>query len=191
VAPGCGLAGLYWLTDATGIGLGGPDGVDNITSIAMNWRGQKQTQNLDGFFHWTRKASEKRTSPITRSLTVPQQDSANWPHSQASALQTGTTAAQRPASDPAAMFLPIVTPGRMLETAKLQRVLGDLQVDFNSTVAFTNPHEFMSWEFMEYSQDQANAMALLGLFRGTPMRKNLNGTPGKASAFRYTAIEFV
>jgi hypothetical protein len=165
--------------------------VDNITSVSLNWRGQKQTQNLDGFFHYQRAQQEKRTSPVALSLTVPQSDSANWPHSQASLLQTGTIAAQRPSLDPAAMFLPLVAPGRELETAKLQRVLGDLQVDFNSAVAFTNPHEFMSWEFMEYSQDQANAMAMLGLFRGNPTRKNLNNTNGKASNFRYTAIEFV
>ena len=186
VSPGCGLAGLYWLTNATGIGLGGPDGVDNITSIAMNWRGQKQTQNLDGFFHFARKQLEKRSSPISGVGTSPPNDNANWP----ATMDSGTAGDNRPSLNAQQMFLPIVTPGRELHTSKVQRVLGDLQVDFNNTVAVTLPHEFMSWELMEYSEDQANAMATLGLFRGEAGRKNLNRSPGKLSAFRYTAIEF-
>jgi hypothetical protein len=192
VAPGCGLAGLYWMSDITVFPAGerGPDGVDNITSISMSWRGQKQTQNLDGFFHFTRAQGEKRTSPIALSATVPETDAANWPHSQTSALQTGTTAAQRPSLDPQSMWLPIITPGRDLHTSKVQRVLGDLQIDFNSTVPFTTPHEFMTWELMEFSEDQANAMARLGLFSGQSGRKNINKSPGKPGAFRYTAIEF-
>lgn len=88
------------------------------------------------------------------------------------------------------MLLPIITPGRELHTSKTQRVLGDLQVDFTSTVAFTDPHEFMTFELMEFNEAQANSMAQLGLFEGEPSRKNLNNTAGKESAFRYTAIEF-
>jgi hypothetical protein len=188
IAPGCGLAGLFWLTDATGIGLGGPDGVDALTSIALQWRGLKQNQNLDGFFHYVRKAQEKRTSPISGTGVSPPEDGANWPSTM------GATAAQangRPSQNSQQMFLPIIAPGRDLETAKLQRVLGDLQIDFNTSPAITAPHEFMSWEFLEFSEAQANALATLGLFRGSATRKNINGRPGKPSNFRYTAIEFI
>jgi hypothetical protein len=190
ISPGAGLAGMWWLTNATGIGLGGNDGVDNITAITLDWRGQKNIQNLDGFFHWQRIATEKRTSPVSLSLTVPQQDSANWPHAQSSVLQTGTTSPQRPSLDPEAMFLPIVAPGRALQTAKVQRVLGDLQVDLQSTVAFTAPHEFMTFELLEFNETQANALAQLGLFQGQSTRKQLQPGTGKASNLRYTAIEF-
>lgn len=184
ISPGAGLAALYWLTNATGIGLGGPDGVDNILSISMDWRGQKNIQNLDGFFHVQRALMEKRTGPISLSATVPQIDAVDWPKSMAS------TNVNRPSADAETMFLPIVAPGRNLHTSKLQRVLGDLSIDFTTTDAVTNAHEFMSLEFLEWSSDQANAMSALGLFRGAATRKNATGKPGKLGNFRYTAIEF-
>lgn len=185
ISPGCGLGGLFWLTDATGMGLGGSDGVDNITSVTMDWRGQKNIQNLDGYYHAIRAHTEKRTSPISLSATVPLIDATEWPKSMSA------TGVNRPSADPQQMFLPLVAPGRELMTSKVQRVLGDLQVDFTSTAAFTNPHEFMTLEFLEFTEDQVNAMATLGLFRGQPERKNATGKPGKLGNFRYTAVEFV
>jgi hypothetical protein len=190
IAPGCGLAAMYWLTTATGIGLGGSSDVANLISYAASWRGQKQTQNLDGLFHYQRLAQEKRTSPISGigvgAAVVPLNDGANWP----ATMDSGAANDGRPASNAQQMFLPIIAPGRELMTSKTQRVLGDLQIDFNSTVALTNPHEFMTWELMEFSEQQANSMAALGLFRGVARRKNVNGSPGKPGNFRYTAIEF-
>jgi hypothetical protein len=190
IAPGCGLAAMYWLTTATGIGLGGSSDVANLISYAASWRGQKQTQNLDGLFHYQRLAQEKRTSPISGigvgAAVVPLNDGANWP----ATMDSGAANDGRPASNAQQMFLPIIAPGRDLMTSKTQRVLGDLQIDFNSTVALTNPHEFMTWELMEFSEQQANSMAALGLFRGVARRKNVNGSPGKPGNFRYTAIEF-
>lgn len=186
ISPGAGVAGMYWLTNAAGIGLGGPDGVDNITSITVDWRGQKNVQNLDGFFHWTRIVQEKRTSPISGqgAAGAAQLDTANWPRTMAA------VGVNRPSQDAEQMFLPIITPGRELHTSKTQRVLGDLQIDFTSTVAFTDPHEFMTFELLEFNEQQANSMAQLGLFEGEPSRKALNPQGGKESAFRYTAIEF-
>lgn len=184
VSPGAGMAGLYWLTSVTGIGLGGSSTVDNILSITMDWRSQKNIQNLDGYFHYARVAQDKRTSPIGNSSTVPLVDSATWPRA-ADGAYVG-----RPSKDPAQMFLPLIAPGRELRTSRVQRVLGDLQVDFTSTTPFTNPHEFMSLELLEFTEDQANAMATLGLFRGVPDRRSVSGKGGTPGNFRYTPIEF-
>lgn len=184
ISPGAGLAGLYWLSDATGIGLGGPDGVDNFTAISMDFRGQKNIQNLDGYFHYVRNAQDKRTSPITLNATTPQLDVADWPATMAS------TATNRPSENSQQMFLPLITPGRELHTSKVQRVLGDLQIDFQSTVAITSPHIFVSLEYLEFTESQLGGMAAAGRFKGRPARKSVNGTPGTAGNFRYTAIEF-
>lgn len=188
VRPGCGLVGMYWLTDATGMGLGGPDGVDNITSITLDWRRQKNIQNLDPFFHFARSQSEKRISPISEGAGAALLDATEWPSSMSA---TAANAQNRPSANPQMMCLPIVTPGRMLHTSKLQRLLGDIQVDYNFTATFSTPHEFMTCEFLEWTTDQANAMAQLGLFQGQSARKSATGGGGKASNFRYTAIEFV
>lgn len=184
IAPGAGLAGLYWNTDVEGIGLGGGSDVSNILSVSMEWRGLKNIQNLDGFFHYARLAQEKRTSPISNGTAAPLGDYANWPRA-ADGAYVG-----RPSQDPAQMFLPLITPGRKLHTSKVQRVLGDLQVDFTSTTPLTNAHEFMTLELLEWTEDQANAMATLGLFQGSADRKNATGKAGTDSNFRYTAIEF-
>ena len=184
IAQGCGLAALCWLTNATGIGLGGPDGVDNITSISMDWRGQKVIQNLDGFFYWARTVQERRGSPISEGADAALLDTTQWPKAM------GATGVGRPAADAEQMFLPIVLPGRMAHTSKFQRVLGDLQIDFTTTTPITNAHEFMSLEFLEFTDAQLGEMAALGAFVGEPSRNNATGKPGALSDFRYTAVEF-
>ena len=184
IAPGAGLAALYWLTNATGIGLGGPDGVDNITQVTLDWRNLKATQNLDGFYHYLRATKRRRTSPISQGTGAALLDTVDWPRTM------DATGENRPSADPLQMFLPLVTPDCALHTSKLQRVLGDLRVDYNYTAAVTNAHEFMSLEFFEYKPAQAEAMRQQGLFAGTPTRPSLSGKPGKAGNFRYTPIEF-
>jgi hypothetical protein len=190
IAPGAGIAAAVWLTNAPGIGLGGPDGVDNITAITIDWRGQKFTQNLDPMFLHARLLAEKRTSPISNGPAAALADAANWPSSMSSALQTGTTSPQRPSADPDALLLPMVLPGRQLETSKIQRVLGDLQTDFTTTVPVSAAHEFMTWELLEFTEQQVGALSALGLFQGEARRKNLLGNPGTRGNFRYSAIDF-
>lgn len=187
VKPGCGLAALLWLSDATGIGLGGPDGVDNFTSVAMTWRGQKQTQNLDPYFHYLRICMEKRVGPIAGLGTTIMNDNAGWPTTM---VATTTVVDNRPASDSQQMFLPLIIPGNELQTSKVQRVLGDLMIDFNVTAAINNPHQFVSWELMEFTDDQVMQMAALGRFAGQASRKQLVGNDAQAKQLRYTAIEF-
>lgn len=184
VKAGCGLAALLWLTDATGIGLGGPDGVDNILSLAMQWRGQKNTQNLDPYFHYLKVCQEKRVGPISGVGTSPVADGAGWPFTMAA------TPNNRPSKDSQSLFLPMIVPGNELMTSKVQRVLGDLMVDFTTAVDVTTAHQFVTWELMEFTDDQVIAMASRGRFAGTASRKQLNGDDAAAKALRYTAIEF-
>ena len=187
VAQGVGLAGLWWLTDATGIGLSGPDGVDNFTAYGMTWRGQKQTQNLDPLFLYNKIAMEKgKTGPTAGTGAIIMNDTAGWPYT----MDAGTAGDNRPAANSQAMFLPLIVPGRQLMTSKVQRVLGDLPVDFQVTAAITNPHQFVTWELLEFSANQLSAMAVLGRFGGSPQRKQHGGQATHENQLRYTAIEF-
>lgn len=187
VRPGCGLAALVWLSNATGIGLSGPDGVDNFTAVGMTWRGQKQIQDLDPYFHHLREQTEKRVSPIAGTGTTIMTDAAEWP----STMDATTGAVNAPSANAQQMFMPLIMPGRKLETSKVQRVLGDLQIDFQVTTPITDPHQFVSWELLEYDDSQVAAMASLGRFSGKVGRKALKpGGRAVAKNLRYTAIEF-
>ncbi len=184
VAPGAGLAGCWWLSDATGIGLGGPDGVDNFLSISLPWRGQKSIQNLDGFFHSEKVHTERRVGPISGiGAGLALADTGGWPNTMATAENN------RPSANSQALFLPIVDPGRGLQTSKVMRVLGDLQTDFTVTTPITNPHRFVTWELMEFTDGQVAALAALGRFGGQVKRRDPGGE-GTPSQLRYTAIEF-
>lgn len=184
VSPGAGLAGCWWLSDATGIGLSGPDGVDNFLSISIPWRSQKSIQNLDGFYHSDRVQRERRVGPISGiGAGLALHDRAGWPNTMAS------TPNNRPSANSQAMFFPLVEPGRNLQTSKVQRVLGDLQVDFQVTTPITNPHRFVTWELMEFTPGQVQALAALGRFGGEARRRDPGGE-GSPSQLRYTAYDF-
>ncbi len=184
VAPGCGIAGCWWLANPTGIGLGGPDGVDNFLSISIPWRGQKSIQNLDGFFHHTRLAAERRVGPISGiGADLALADTGGWPNTMASAPNG------RPSANPQAMFLELIGPGRGLQTSKVMRTLGDLQTDFQVTTPITDPHRFVTFELMEFTPEQMSSLAQLGRFGGEGKRRDPGGT-GNTSQLRYTAMEF-
>lgn len=187
VKQGCGLAGLWWLTDATGIGMGGPDGVDNFTALAISWRQQKLVQNLDGLVMAQRVQQRGRTGPIAGVGTTIIRDGAGWP----TTMDATTQVQNRLAANSQLMALQLIGPGRDLETSKVPRTLGDLQVDFLVTAAITTTHRFVSWELMEFTDDQVRALARGAGFQGSPRRKALRG-PGTASSedLRYTRILF-
>lgn len=185
VAPGAGLAGCWWLANPTGIGLSGPDGVDNFLSISLPWKGQKSIQNLDGFFHTTRIHAERRVGPISGiGADLALADTAGWPNTMASGPNN------RPSANAQAMFLEIIGPGRGLKTSKVMRVLGDLQTDFQVTTPITDPHRFVTFELMEFTDSQVQALAALGRFGGGQAKRRDPGGEGTPSQLRYTAIEF-
>lgn len=185
VQQGCGLAVLAWLTNATGIGLNGPDGIDNITALGLPWRGQKQVSNLDGFMQSLRNQTERRVGPVAGTGTTIIADGAGWP----STMDSTTQVDNRPSANSQAMFFPVVMPGRAVATAKLQRILGNISLDMLVTDAITNPHRPVTLELMEWHPDTVVAMAQSGGFSGVG-RKRAIGGGGSAKELRYCAIEF-
>ena len=106
VKSGCGLAWLSWLTNATGIGMGGPDGTDNLTQVELPWRGQKNVRNLDPFFVALREAAGKRVGPIS-GIAAAVHDGGGWPFTMAD------TPSNRLAASAQSMFLPSCSLGWM------------------------------------------------------------------------------
>lgn len=182
VEQGCGLAGMYWLSDQ--LGLGGPDGVDNITSVEIPWRGQLQLRNLDPYFLELRKAARHRVGPISGLGTTIMHDGGGWPSTM------GATPNGKFGANANALFLPLITPGADFETSKAQRVGGDLQVIFGVTAAITNPHRFVTFELLEYDNNQiARLGAAMGAPGAVPTRAGL-AKAADPSQLRYTRWHF-
>jgi hypothetical protein len=152
VRPGCGLAFLGWLTDATGIGLGGPDGVDNITQFELPWRNQKLVRNLDPVFLNLRRSTAHRVGPVAGTGSTIIHDGAGWPSTMDS------TPNNRPGANSQQLMLPLVFPGLDAETSKFQRVNGNLKINFTTTAAISSAHKFLTCEFMEYEDRQVDTM---------------------------------
>jgi hypothetical protein len=190
VKQGCGLVWLSWLSDAAGIGLNGPDGVDNITQIEVPFRSQQLLRNLDPYFLALRRAFKNRTGPISGggAAGVALHDGAGWPYTMAA------TPNGRPAGQATAMFLPIVFPGQDFETSKAQRIVGDHAVNFTNTVAVTTTHRFVSMELMEWNDDMVTkaGFAMLGpdMVNHKVNRKALGDNMADPSKLRYTRILF-
>jgi hypothetical protein len=184
VEQGCGLAFLGWLTDATGMGLSGPDGVDNIVSVEIPWRGQTQLRNIDGYWLAFRRAMGKRVGPISGLGTTIMHDGAGYPTTMAA------TPNGRYSANAQQLFLPLVFPGLDFETSKAQRLGGDLPINFSFTAAVTNTHRFVSWELMEFDNNQIARLAeAMGHKGETPFRKGLGGA-ADAGDLRYTRWHF-
>lgn len=190
VKQGCGLFGLFWLTDQTtiwGTNVSGPDGVDNFTGFECGWRGQPKTRNLDPFFIALEQAMPKRPGPLAGTGTTIMHDGAGWPETMAA------TPSNRPAASATKMFLPIIFPGLDFETSKAQRVLGDLQVNFDVTAAISGSHRFVSFELMEFQDSQIfRLFKAMGVDLSTRAyrlgRATLRKAPAEESKLRYTRI---
>lgn len=184
IQQGCGLAWLCWLSNATGMGLGGPDGIDNFTSVELPWRGQTQIRNIDGLMQAFRRATGRRVGPISGLGTTIMHDAGGWPSTMAS------TPNGRAGANAEALFLPMVFMGKDFETSKAQRLGGDLPVNFGVTTPITNSHRFVSWELLEFDDNQIvrmrDAMGLSGWGWG---KKGL-GPEANASELRYTRTHF-
>lgn len=184
--PGCGLLALLWLSDATGIGLNGPDGVDNITTLEIPWLGQENLKNLDGFYFDLRQRANRFGPRAGIGATI-MVDGAAWPTTMA--VTTGVD--NRPSANAQNLFLGIVMPGKETETSKVPRVLGDLTVNFTHTTAVSSAHRFVSCELMEFSEPQVIALAARAGFSGSAERKQLRQSQvGDAGKLRYTRVMF-
>jgi hypothetical protein len=180
---GCGLAGLYWLTDATGIGLGGADGVDEITRVDLPFRNQESIDSVDPFFLALRRQVGNRVGPVAGNGTTIVHDGSGWPYTMAATPNNALANAQ-------AMILPLVSPGRQFETSKAQHVRGDLRVNFSFGSTPAPTHRFVTHELLQFDEPQLIAITrAMGLDPNavTVDRKRTNG-PATAKQLRYTRV---
>lgn len=187
IEPGCGLAFLGWLTDATGIGLSGADGVDAISAVELPWRSQQNLQNLDGIFAAARRMIGQRAGQTAGTGSTIIHDGASWPNTMDS------TPNGRFGAHAQAMVLPLVLPGREFETSKAQRVVGDLPVNFTFGSVPSGSSRFVSWELLEFSEDRINTLAAaMGVDLETMQRyrKAARKNGPAPSKLRYTRTVF-
>ena len=180
---GCGLAAMAWLTNATGIGLSGPDGVDNITQIELPWRSQPLLRNLDPYFLDLRRAVGSRVGPVAGTGSTIIHDGAGWPFTMAD------TPSNRPAASGQSMFLLPVYPGRNAKTSKFQRLNGNYKVNLTTTDAISASHRVVTCEFMEYAPDKRDQLfSFMGLPPGAfqYVKRSLNGQSATENEVRYT-----
>jgi hypothetical protein len=122
-SKGVGLASLLYLTNATGMGLGGQanQSADNITQVEIPWRDQTTTDNPESFF----EAFFVMMGVRARDTALP--DFGGFPYTMAATSTTGALVNAQ------ALFFPLVSCGRDLETSKLQTVAGAKDINFNYT----------------------------------------------------------
>ena len=179
---GCGLVNLLWLTDATGIGLEGSDGVDSITRVDIPWRSQESIDSIDPLFLALRRQMGHRVGPVAGNGAVIMHDGGGWPYTMA--------ATPTAANDSQAMFLPLITTGRNFETSKAQHVKGDLRVNFSFDVTPSATHRFVTHELLQFERPQLEAITrAMGLDpeKVNPERKLANGAAVEKQ-LRYTRI---
>jgi len=174
---GCGLAALVWLTDATGIGLGGADGVDEINRVDVPFRSQQSVDIVDPLFSMLRRMVQHRTGP---SSSV---DASTWPYTQAATVNNSLANSQ-------AMFLPLIMPGKNFETSKAQHVRGDLSLNIGFNSVPSGSSRFVALELLEFDVPQAEAITrAMGLNpdRVNPSKKAYNQSAA-GKKLRYTRI---
>lgn len=183
-AGGAGIFWMCWLSDAAGVGLDGPDGVDNIVSVELPWKGQLALRNTD--FHWLafRRAVGKRVGPVAGMGTTIVHDNGGWP-STIAAVHNG-----RPSANAQALFFPMIWPGKDFETSKAQRLTGDLPINFSFTTPVSGTHRFVTGELLEWQMDQVLRLRdAMGLTGWRPYRKGL-GNDATEGDLRYTRWHF-
>lgn len=182
---GCGLAALAWLTDATGIGLAGADGVDEINRIDLPFRSQQSVDIVDPLFSMLRRMlAGKRVGPISGvPAATPAHDGSGWPYTQAATPNNSLSNAQ-------AMFLPLVMPGINFETSKAQHVKGDVSLNIGFGTVPSGSSRFVTLELLEFDVPQAEAITrAMGLNpdKVNPSKKAYNQS-ANAKKLRYTRI---
>ena len=186
-APGAGLALLAQLTDATGIGLSGQDGADNITRFEFPERGQQSMFAPDLYYMVLNRMTRGRVGGITDGTTTVIHDGGGWPYTLAATPSGALNNAQ-------ALLFPIIMPGLDLMTSKVQRVIGDRNLHYGFTAEPSGTTKYVSWEFLEYNMDQLAVIAkAMGLDPDTqvPERKALKKVETSVKKLRYTRTKFV
>jgi hypothetical protein len=172
---------MVWLTDATGIGLSGSDGVDAITRLDLPFRGQNSIDIVDPWFVTLRRQLGGRVGPISGLGTTIAHDGSGWPYTMAATPDNSLANSQ-------ALFFPMVMPGKNFETSKAQHIKGDITVNFGFASAPSGQSRFATLELYEYDVVQLEALTrAMGLDpdQVNPTKKAYNQSASKKQV-RYT-----
>lgn len=125
---GVGLASLLMISNATGMGMGGTTnhGADNVLQVEIPWRDQTVTDNPESFFEAFFAMMGNRGRNVATTT-----DFGGFPYTLAATSTTNALANSQ------ALFFPLVSCGRDLETSKLQTVAGAKDLNFNFTTTPT------------------------------------------------------
>lgn len=146
-SKGVGVAFLGMLTDATGIGLSGADGADNITQFDIPWRNQDRVECPDALYvaQFASMGPHKRPKGASH-------DGGGFPYTIAATPQGNLNDAQ-------ALFVPLIVPGRDTETSKLQTVSGAKEVNFAFTSTPSGSARFVGCYFPVFDERYMQALA--------------------------------
>lgn len=171
-SKGVGLASMLYLTNATGMGLGGTtnQSADNITQLEVPWRDQTTTDNPEAFF----ESFFAMCGVRRRADGAGVNEFGGFPYTLAATSTTGLLANAQ------ALFFPIVSCGRDLETSKLQTVAGAKDINFNYTTTPSAGPVILAHYFPTFSDDFVQnvlvpriAPGAKGVLRAKTLNKNL------------------
>jgi len=140
IGKGAGLPFLAYLTDATGIGLGGADGVDNITGLDINWRDQDRIDAPEAFMaalYMMKRRNVYGNGGGAVGTTIPHDN--GWPLALSGTNGPTLMGAQN-------YLFPVIAPGFESETSKFQSVKGARDINFAYT---STPSASAKWLSVE------------------------------------------
>lgn len=186
-SKGVGLAYLLYLTNATGMGLGGQtnQSADNITQVEIPWRDQTVTDNPEAFFEafYAMMGIRGRDTALV--------DFGGFPYTMAATSTTGALANAQ------SLFFPLVSCGRDLETSKLQTVAGAKDINFNYTTTPSAGPVLLGMYFPTFDasfvQNQLVpriAPGSKGVLKVKTLNKQKGGIPG-VGKLAYTRLKIV
>lgn len=171
---GAGIVALDYLTDATGIGLLGADGADNFLGFDMPWRNQERVDVPQALFSTHTSMVGIRTANKNTAST---HDGAGYPYTLA-ATPNGLL------NDVQALIVPFVSPGRDLETTKIQTVYGAKEINVQYTAIPSGAARFLG--FYLYTWESNFAMSLAARILPGPQKYSLRPkTLNKQGGMRY------
>jgi len=152
ISKGAGLAFLGQLFNPTGLGLSGATTFDIVTGLDIPWRDQDRIDAVDSLFasmYAMKKRNISSGGGGVKGSTIT--NDYGWPYSIASSNGAAFDATNDN-SHSGAMFLPLVTPGYDMETAKLQSVKGARDINITYSATPSSQQRFLSLEFPVFDE---------------------------------------
>ncbi len=156
MTKGVGLVSLMYLMNPTGLGIGGSTTADNIVSYDIPWRDQDRVDIPDGpFMSLIAQMGNNRQAPAdSTSAVFGASPNGGFPYSLSGQVQGSL-------NDASSLFFPLVTPGRDLETSKLQTVMGpkDSNYTYGSGGVPSGINKFLGLYFGVYDEQFLHGLA--------------------------------